>query len=242
MLALMRIPAPMNPSLNQMGGKEAEAEESLSTPRDGSVEQNGQIEHEDEAALTAPTAPTEPILFRAALEKKGGGKSFLGRRNWKTRHFVLRRGVLTWYKTEKEMNQKVKEAPKLVLTELAGMQDATDLQRPLTILLEDGEREGGLMTRTMTQARYVQWRQALNAHRDFANAWLIYEADMGAYAVEELRRTVESMDEGPFKVAATRRLVDQRIKAEGAEARAHQAREVLAAQAESDKSAGVMKL
>ena len=42
-----------------------------------------------------------PALLEGALEKKGGGTSMFGRRNWKTRYFVLFEQFLQYYESER---------------------------------------------------------------------------------------------------------------------------------------------
>lgn len=60
------------------------------------------------AALTVPSHFTfdndisGSVEKRGWLYKKGGGTSFMGRRNWTQRYFSLTNGVLSYYKSDKE--------------------------------------------------------------------------------------------------------------------------------------------
>lgn len=67
------------------------------------------------AALTVPSHFTfdndisGSVEKRGWLYKKGGGTSFMGRRNWNQRFFSLTNGILSYYKSDKEY--KAGEAP-----------------------------------------------------------------------------------------------------------------------------------
>ncbi|GMI01287.1 hypothetical protein TrST_g11737 [Triparma strigata] len=102
-------PPPPRPSESSVPMSPSTAVERLHV-NDGRRPSKIKIENTMNWSQSAVVMDQQNALHKAGyLKKKGGGTSFLGRRNWNSRYFVLSNSQLSYYKSDKEF--KNQQAP-----------------------------------------------------------------------------------------------------------------------------------
>ena len=97
------IPPPIPPEAPVV----EEAPEVAAEEEDGPTVEDEHQQAEDEEQEV--TVATDGLLLSGILEKKGGGTSLFGRRNWKQRFFVLYHDRLSYYESERAASEKADE-------------------------------------------------------------------------------------------------------------------------------------
>jgi len=108
-----------------------------------------------------------PDSKSGTLQKKGGGTSLFGRKNWKDRHFTLRYGVFAYYESVSVMQQGgscIKSSP------LGAGCYVEEKIGELSFKIIIPERKHGLEVRFKTRAEYLDWLQAVQAHVAYGSA------------------------------------------------------------------------